>query len=805
MPVGILEAFIRLFADDTALRKTFADLPAAALRAGSEVGARFSEGTRKGFEAAVTPTRATQAHQLILPTVGGREVDVSSPFTKGSQQFRMEQEVARAIQSGATGPGGGLEIPAALGKFRDAMGQLPGANDRAAASFHGVREAARIFGSTIASEVNPMFGELVAASAHGARSMGALGAGIGATLAVVALYASHLKDATDFQVKLNLAAKSFDPAAAGALLQEAIAGLEKFQQLKREAAEGAGAVGGPPPFRAFFANLQLLFGAGVDELTKRARDAAAVTAKSFAEVTAPKQALQGEIDRLKLLAQAVGMDRAAAESSDALRASVEKLTEARTAQAEAEASLISRDRLAVIKELAAALEAVGDDSKAAAAAQAVATGKLADIDRRALQARQQGAQDVAQLQRDGIRDAGALAAAEITATEKIAATVSRRRDAIFAALKDMVEAQAQTSASLEAIFGARRQLEEASTQGALQDLVRESEARRAAARETFADRPIALERELTQITAEETTKRTEIAAKAVSERIALAQRETQELISRAQMFFQLQKDLGQATLQDELRRQTDIAQAAVAGSKVQLDAIAQVGKLVAQQAAEAKAFLSQALAASDALRQKAGIEPSAFVSGASLARDAATRARQLEEAQKTFTSGGAITREDFQALAGGQLKQFQDQQKAGAAALAQQSVDLGQSPEAFAAGLQGPGGRGAPFEAQLAQAFTPPEDMFKTTIGQRLSDQVDEAVAKATSSFTDLVTKGSESFQELMATAAAAFGNIEKLVAGTWDRIIAKTQDGTSQLGASITRMVEDTIARGLADAERRS
>lgn len=803
----ILSAFVRLFADETELRKSFASLPGAALRAGSEVGARFSDGTRKGFEAAVTPFRATQARQLLLPTVGGREVDLSSPFTRGAQQFRMAQDVARSVRSGAGTEGLGLEIPGTLDKYRAAMRGLPDEHDRAAASFKGVREAARIFGTTIASEINPAFGELVSATAHGARSMGVLGAGIGATLAVVALYASHLKDATAFQVELNLAAKSFDPAAAAGLMQKAIAGLEQFQQLKREAAAPPG---GPASFGAFdfprlFAKAQLAFGAGENELRTRARASQAELAKSFAEVTVPKQALQGEADRLKLLAQGIGMDRQAAESADALRASVARLVDVREKQADTEAKLISRDRLGIIKELAAALEAVGDDSKAAAEAQAVATGKLADVDRRALQARQQGALDVAQLQRDGIRDAGALAAAEIEATEKIRATVSRRRDAIFATLKDLVEAESATTLSIDAAFQARRQLGEAAASALLADLARETAARRAAAQETFAGRPVALERELTQITADETTKRTEIVAKGISDQVALEQRKAQDDISRAQTMFQLQRDLGQTTLRDELKRQVDIAQAAVTNSKPQLDALAQVGALVRRQADEAKAFLSEALAASDALARKAGLEPSPFVSRASLAQDTAEQFKQLNEAKRQFESGGSISREDFSALQAGQFKTLEDRRSAGTAAMARASVESGQSQEDFMANVRaGGGGRGA-FEAQLGQAFTPPDEQFRSAIGSRISDQIAEMTAKATSAFTDLSTKGVDSLSGVAGKLGEAFGNAETLVGASLDRIQQKIDSATSNMGTSIARMVEETIARGLRDAEQRS
>jgi len=764
MPSSILEAFIRLFADDTALRKSFADLPATALRAGSEVGARFSEGTRQGFAAAVTPGRATQARQLILPTVGGREVDLSSPFTKGAQQFRMEQDVARAIQSGAGTQGLGLEIPGTLGKFREAMRGLPGENDRAAASFKGMREAARIFGSTIAAEVSPAFGELVAATAHGARSMGALGAGIGATLAVVALYASHLKDATEFQVKLNLAAKSFDPAAAGALLQEAIAGLEKFQQLKREAAEGRGAIGGPPPFRAFFANLQLLFGAGVDELTKRARDAQAQMAASFAEVTAPKQALQGEIDRLKLLAQGIDMERQAAESADALRASVDKLVAARQEQADAEAALISRERLGIIKEFAAALEAVGDDSKAAAEAEAVAKGKWAEVDRRALQARKQGAQDIAQLQRDGIRDAGALAAAEINATEKIRATVSRRRDVIVDTLKAYLEAQTETSGSLEAIFQARRQLEETATRATLENLAQETAARKAAAAETFADQPIALQRELTQITEEETTKRTEILAKSVQNSIQLAQRERQERIAKAEQLFSIARILNQRRLQDDLDTQSAIAKAAQAGSQVQIAALQKVAEIQAQLQTQGRAAITQGIAILQQQSQRIGLEGPAFISLRSIQEGVDRQRKRDEEIRRQLEAGGSVRTEEAQAAL--QNQPFFDQFK--------------QFGDAM----------GSAFRS----AVTPLRDAFTEEIGPALTDQLGQLTAQASDAFAGLVTG-----------AIPALANLEKLFGDTWDRIVAKTQDGTSRLVSSITRMVEETIARGLADAERRS
>src|SRR5882724_676425 len=257
----VLEAFVKLFADDTELRKSFQGLVPDARRAGLTTGQQFIEGMERGLS--VTPKRATGVQPLLLPTVGGRELDITSPFSKGGQEFRRARDLAEASRQ----PGGGLGGD-------DKLRKLAASTKEVSAGFHGARDAARIFGTTIASEVSPGFGEFVSASVHGSKQMGIFGATLGATLVIATLYAQRLKEATEFQVKFNLAAGSGDVGQAEALFKETEAGLAKLRQLKVEAAAGPGAIGGPPPFQAFFANLQMVFGAGVDELRKRAQDAA---------------------------------------------------------------------------------------------------------------------------------------------------------------------------------------------------------------------------------------------------------------------------------------------------------------------------------------------------------------------------------------------------------------------------------------------------------------------------------------------------------------------------------------------------
>lgn len=767
----VLEAFVRLFADDAELRKSFGALPGVARQAGDAAGLAFSEGLNRSItQQAVTPGRATGARPLQLPRVGGREVNLSSPFSKGFQQFKQARELAD-IQGG-----GGL------GDALDNLGRTGNAAKETGEQFHGARTAARLFGTTIASEVNPGFGEFVSASVHGAQSMGAFGAALGATLAVAAIYITRLKEATDFQIKFAQAQASGDPAKAEASFKESKASLDKLQQLQKEAAAGPGAVGGPPPFQAFFANLQLLFGAGVKDLQKRAREGAGLVAKTFAESTVPKQGLEAEASRLRLLTQTLGIERQAAESADALRASTEKLAAARRDSGEVEAKKIELERLPIIKELAESLGKVGDDAKAAAEVEAVAKGKLADVDRRAADVRKGAAADIAQIRRDGIRDAAAAAAAEIDATEKIRATVDQRRDAIVGALSALIEIEAQTNLSLKQAFIARQAIQVEETKNALESLQKETDAKRAAARERLADSPIALERELTQLTEQETTKRQQIELKAATDRIQLARRTQQELLAQTEQIFSIQRTLGQRSQQDDLARFASTAAAAQAGSKTQLDALAKVAASSKALADQAKQFLGEALAASDQLAQSQGKDLSEFVSLNQLATDAAAEQARLEAAQRTLSIGGEIKREDFQALQGGALERLRAGAEAGrgvtAADLARMSVDSGQGLGAFQAGLDGAGGLGtrqSVFGAQLGEAFSEPADIFR------------RSVPGMTDALEGLVSSGEQAFQDLETVAVASFRRIE-----------AEARRTGSVVGESLVQRAKDSIARDL-------
>src|SRR5262249_49411091 len=151
----------------------------------------------------------------------------------------------------------------------------------------------------------------------------------------------------------------------------------------------------------------------------------------------------------------------------------------------------------------------------------------------------------------------------------------------------------------------------------------------------------------------------------------------EEILAQAERVFAIQQQLGQRTLHDELSRQTTIAQGARAGSETQLKALERVAQQVKALTDQARQFASQALAATDEGARRQGREAPELVSRDQLAADAAERIRQLEEAQRTFELGGQISRQDFQALAGGELDRFREQQAAGRAALARQIGESG--------------------------------------------------------------------------------------------------------------------------------
>ncbi len=685
MPRPELEAFIKLFADDTQLRASFGALKAEAQKAGTDIS--------KAFEVA-----------------GGR-----------ARRFGAELAGGGARGGGILG-GGGIGGAGAVG----GAGRILGLGR---------------FG---------MLGRL--ASAH------PLAAAFTAAAVAAGAYISKISEVMDAENALAAARRSGDPAAVAAIMAKnaeemgrlgdnATAALVPVTKAGHEIRTVVG------QFRLF---REELFGKGIVELRKEAEETAKAGTLLWRVFGAPQLAIAGLKRSAEEMAANAQVAMKAAESTAEYSAAVDQLIASKERELDATKQGIEQEVNKIRLDLA--------NGKIT---EAEATDRVADAKEREAEADRKFARERGQIEQDRRREIAERQALETEAAARIIALKGQERDAIVEAVGQIVETEAAANLSLEKTFAARAAVQEEQTRNSLASLEAEVSARRRAIEQRLEgaigqDR-VKLERDLTAAIQEEATKRTSIEAKASAERLKLLRDAQREQAALADRLAAIQDVLGQRTLREEVARQAAIAQGAQAGSQIQLKALEQVAQKVAQLHQQAQAFLSQALGAADALARKAGIEPSAFVSTASLAQAAAEQTRQLEEAQRTFTSGGAIKREDFQALMGGELKALLEQRRAG-----------------FAAGGEGALGG---FAAQFAQAFTPPEDLFKAAIGPRMT----------------------EGWDDLLASATASFAELEKLIAASWDRIVAKTQDGTSRLATSITRMVEDNIARALADAERRS
>lgn len=763
MPTKVLEAFVKLFADQKELNSVLAGLPAAARKAGTKTGLQFSEGLNQSIAQQVTPKRVG-GRGFVPPLVGGRGVDLSSPFSRGFQQFKTARDLATL-----TGAGPGPIVPGGGGGRGGADG---------GGGLGGVLGS--VVKGTRAGGLGGVLGRLAPAFSN------PVTAGITVATAAVLGYVSGVKQAVSAERELAKAREAGDLEGVAAIYQKASQAVKDYDADVLDASDSA--PGFEAATRRALAGASIawatLSGRGIGRLTKEAEAAKKAAEEMWRTFGAPKLATEAlkrqadEMQRSGELALAAATDTFEYNrATDQLIASKERAAAAEIQSINAE---MGRIRLDLVNKKITEAEA---------------TDRLRDAEERRGAVGRKLAQDEEEINTRRRRQLAEMEAAEIEHGDRIAGLQRQRRDAIVSSLGQIVEAESATNLSLARAFQLRAGLLRDSTANAIDSLEKETAARREALKVRIAgsqgDERVKLERDLTALTEEETTKRTEIITRATEQAIQLAQKERQERIDQATQLFSIQQTLGRQTLADELARQTAIAQGAQAGSKVQLQAVAQVAALIKQTSDQARAFVNEALSASDALARKAGVEGPAFVSRSSLATDAATRLRQLQEAQDTLNRGGSIAREDAAALSGGELDRLLEQRRAGIASLARRSVDEGQSFGDFQrSALTGTGS----FEEQIGQAFKTPADLFRDQLGQPLATQLDELTAKASGSFTELTTRGTEQFQALEAAWAA-----------TVQRMIEKTNEGTSEMGQSILRMVTENLARSLRDLERRS
>ncbi|MEX2222782.1 MAG: hypothetical protein WEG40_13375 [Candidatus Rokuibacteriota bacterium] len=759
--VQALEAFVKLFADDTELRKSFGALEGSARKAGTAAGLSYSEGLNRSItETAVTARRAGGARPLQLPRVGGREVDLSSPFNRGFQQFKTARELANLTgQGGGIVPGGG---PGGGGGGRGGFGGGGGGRGGAFGGLLGQAGRAAGFGG---------IGSRLGLLANPAT------AGITAAVTAVSLYTQGVKAATEAERELARAREAGDLEGVTTIFQKSAAAVKDYDRDVLAATDTT--TGLEAATRRVLAGVSVawaqLSGRGVGQLTKEAEAAKKAAVEMWRGFGAPKLAMEGIKRQSDELARSAELSIKAAGDTMAYSAATDMLVQAKQRAADAEIRAIEVEKGRIRLDLV--------NGKIT---EAEATDRLADADERLAAVRRKGAQDVAQIEQDRRRQIAEMDAAERDHTTTLADLARQRRDAIVSTLARVVEAEAVANGRLETIFTARAARQTEDTQQALANLKAETKGRRRALELRIGgaqgDERVKLERELSKVTAEEATKRTQIEGKAAEDRIRLVRQTQQELLARTEQLFSIQRTLGQRSLQDDLTRFTTTAHAAQVGSKTQLDALAKVAAQVKALSDQAKAFLGEALSASDRLAKAQGREPSEFVSLTQLATDAAADQARLEEAQRTLQFGGAIKREDFDALRGGALEQLRTQAGAGrsvtARDLARMSVDQGQGFDAFSAGLAGAGGLARPdnlFGAQLGAAFTPPADLFRDRVGD------------LTGSFDALVTSGDE-----------AFASLEDVATRTFAKIRAAAETTGAAVAVGLVERVKQSIARDL-------
>jgi hypothetical protein len=249
----------------------------------------------------------------------------------------------------------------------------------------------------------------------------------------------------------------------------------------------------------------------------------------------------------------------------------------------------------------------------------------------------------------------------------------------------------------------------------------------------------------------------------------------QEQLAFTERVYAIQTMLGERTLANELSRQAAIARGAAAGSQTQLKALEQVAQQTKALSEQAKQFLGQALSASDELARKAGREAPVLVSKEQLAQDAAERQRQLEEAQRVFDTGGQISREDFQALAGGGLEGLRDQKRAGQSALAGEMARTSVARGRPLSDFLSPGGTPDPaaaFAEQINTAFTSPMDLFEKQVGTQ---------------FASVVAKAGPHFAELSVLWGEAV-----------DAMVKKAESGSSKMGAALYETFKAKLTKDL-------
>jgi hypothetical protein len=379
----------------------------------------------------------------------------------------------------------------------------------------------------------------------------------------------------------------------------------------------------------------------------------------------------------------------------------------------------------------------------------------------------------------------------------------RHLDALIALNQASLDAEGTQTRSLAEAFRARTDLLRAETQSQLDALAEQSATKRNVIQERLKvaldPERLQLERDLINITQEETAKRTEIQAQAIGKSIQLFEQDRQARIKMSTDLFAIEKTLGTQAADAEVERWAKVARAAAAGSQVQIDALNKVAQAQKDLQTAGQSLLDQSLSAVDAEAARKGKPSPKWISKDQIASATRDQERRAAETQRTFDRGGRVLRVDFDRIKPAmQLKELADQ--------------FGDTMQTVLA------------EATTA-AWTPIPGAFEAKIGAPLAAAVTSATDAANERFTGLAIGLSGSFgkigEEIRAALTSpldaldtritglasgmsgAFSQMGESIRTSMQGVLDDLDSGASKIIQSIADQVEEKITRQLEASTR--
>lgn len=425
-------------------------------------------------------------------------------------------------------------------------------------------------------ELAPGLAQVVLNTGNAAREARNLGVRLGSLLivgtavsSIFTLYAQSLREARERTIAAGQAVRNLDFGAATGNLEKAIGEIDKLNQLQKESLEGPGRAGGPPPFQAFLANIELLFSKGIKARIEEATQRAKEFVQLFQDVELPKLERQSRTEELS-----------------AERARLQLATQG--AETEAERTRILDQQKAVVQGLSdvaiAGLRAEAELRAVALENKAKETG-LSDLNNVAAQIREQAERRVGaavaatavEMERLTLETAQANAEARALAAEELASSLERARDvrqaqasaaqAILESERSIAEGRAQflgqATAGLEAFQGKRRAIVQQEVQDELTSLAEVAKARQEALQARLGgaqgNEAVRIRQQLAALGEQVAADRSKLLARQAAEESALRAKELAETRAHRQAqlkeetdYFELRKQLNQTTVAEEL-------------------------------------------------------------------------------------------------------------------------------------------------------------------------------------------------------------------------------------------------------------